>query len=154
MRSCGPFDEDETAREARLLVEDCDVGRSELRDFVHRLLIFESLLAYHGDRGFRIEGDQLQAGAEIFDEIVDGIPAAPADDPIEILRAEQGPFHRLVAAAPVDRAEGLHDRMIGIDIGHGAQNRHHGEWIAGRHLDDIDRLHQRALRNGRHRTAR
>jgi hypothetical protein len=144
---------DESAGDAGLLVEDHDVGGGQLGGGVERILGRERLPADHRDGGLRIKGHQLEAGAEVLDHVVDRV-AAPRDDLVEVLRAIQDALHRVVAPTPIGCRHRPHGRVVGVDVGHGPQDRDRGEGVAGRHLEQVDGLHHRALGDGLHRDAR
>jgi hypothetical protein len=108
----------------------------------------------HRDRGFGIERHQLQARSCVLDQVIDRIAPTPADDLVEILRAQQYALGSLITAAPVDRRHRLHDRVRRIDRGHGPQDRDRGERVGRAHLEQVDRLDQRAVSDRLDRDAR
>jgi hypothetical protein len=72
--------------------------------------------------------------------VADGRLAAPDHDLVEELWTVERALDRGIAAAPVDRGEGVNDRMPRIDVRHGSQDRGAREGIVAGHLHQRDAL--------------
>src|SRR3546814_15609539 len=71
------LDVDEAAGDAGFLIQCHHVGGREIGGFVGCGFGCERLAADHRDRSLRIERDEVEAGAEILEAVVDGVAAAP-----------------------------------------------------------------------------
>src|SRR3546814_7033835 len=83
------LDVDEAAGDAGFLIQCHHVGGREIGGFVGCGFGCERFAADHRDRSLRIERDELEAGAEILDDVVDRVAAAPGDDLVEVLRRSE-----------------------------------------------------------------
>src|SRR5262249_40247207 len=114
----------------------------------------KSLAPDETDGGLRIEGNQLETRAHVFERVADGRLAAPRNQLVEVLGLKNPRFDSLITAAPVDRAERAYDRMIGRDTGHDSEQSGRGEQIVGGQLDEADTFSESAADDAGGRNAR
>ena len=74
--------------------------------------------------------------------------AAPGDEAVEELGAEERAFDRGVAAPPVDARERLRDRVVRVDLGHRPQDRGAREQVVRRQLQQVHAFRERAAGDG------
>ncbi|MOA18550.1 hypothetical protein D3C78_1388760 [compost metagenome] len=117
---------------AGILVEAEGVGGAAACGFLQAVLAGENFPADHRGGYLGIEGDHFQAGAGVFLGVAHGGFATPYHDLVEILGAIEDRLDLLVSAFPVGDGKGSGDGVVGVDLGHCAQDGRGCEQVIGR----------------------